>query len=121
MNIKLLKQIRKQILKEPKQFYMGEWFTTVTETHIPNCGTAACIGGWAIALAKKVNPAQAHDIFLRNTMLPEELLELECDEAERLFYTGNWPQEFTGGSTPAIKAKKAAARIDHFIKTEGME
>lgn len=126
MNIRLLKQIKAAILKEPKQFVMSDWFTKYMDWTIPNCGTAACIGGWAIALANKVNPEEAKEIFLReenNEQTPEKLLKLTGEQEDKLFYHSNWPERFQFKSTDGAlaRAKKAAKRIDHFIETEGAE
>lgn len=149
INIPLLRKIQKQILKEPKQFDMTNWFTQTeskmrksgdrffTEisqhSRIPNCGTAACIAGWAVAINNRLNPDQAsawasseHKNGLYFVGYAAELLGLDDDQGDRLFYEGNWPEEFKFEMGKAYgkaskQAKVACARIDHFIKTNGEE
>lgn len=89
MNVKLLRRIIKAIKKEPGQFDMRSWFTR--QRGIPNCGTAACIGGWAVALTKRANPEKAR------------LASKNSRERTKEAVT------------------KAVARINHFIKTKGAE
>ncbi len=121
MNIKLLRQVKRQILKEPRQFCMDNWFLTIGDVKwkIPNCGTAACIGGWAISLSSKLSPSEAQ----YNDKSAYQVLGLTQSEGVRLFYESNWPERFISyyGTTHLQKAKKAALRIEHFIKTKGQE
>lgn len=119
MNVRLLRRIQKQIAKEPKQFDMGFWFERKLPWKIPNCGTAACIGGWAVALHNKVTPENARKC---RRLEPQEILELDYDQAGRLFYKQHWPDKFLENlKSPTASAKQAVARIDHFIKTKGAE
>jgi hypothetical protein len=48
MNIKLLKQIIKEIQAEPLRFDIFEWSNTCDK--IAPCGSTACIAGWAVAI-----------------------------------------------------------------------
>jgi len=128
MNINLLRQIQTKITEEPKQFRMSAFFSR--GCGIPNCGTAACIGGWAVALHNKMNPRDADRLFDsvmdpsidRNPCL---ILGLGLLESERLFHVGNWPSQFASdwewAKTPEAMVKVACDRIDHFIATEGRE
>ena len=52
--VNLLRKVQKQILLEPRQFDIQHWFTMFPKnvTRVPNCGTAACIAGWAIAFGE---------------------------------------------------------------------
>ncbi len=120
MNTKLLRKVQKQILKEPRQFHMQEWFSRYVPWEIPNCGTAACIGGWAVCLATKSTPGDLTRLW-RDTIDPDKVLDLSGEEGDRLFLESQWPARFKGGKTPEIRAERAAKRIDHFIKTRGMQ
>ena len=126
LNVRLLRRIQKQILAEPRQFFMSWWFTSdpddVMSKKIPNCGTAACIGGWAVALSKKMKPERAR-IFHGGGIGPlaTSLIGLDPAFADRLFVASWWPMQFRSkwrvASTPLARAKVAAARIEHLIKT----
>lgn len=113
MNIPLLRQIQAQIIQHPDTFEMRDW----------DCGTAACIAGWAIRLTHKASNQCG---YYRPAM---NALDLNGNQGELLFYRKNWPREFCvpdvsrllGGSTEKAYAKAAVARIDHFIATEGKE
>ena len=137
MNIQILNEIKKKIKEEPYQFEMSEWFTTLLECKdskpVPNCGTAACIAGWAISIHNKVNPREAYRIAIRSSMSQRtqacEILDINLEQGERLFMTYNWPEKFrlskSGVAFKYLTKKQQAAlaikRINHFIKTEGRE
>lgn len=106
MNTELLLQIRDKILEEPENFDMDNW----------HCGTAHCIAGWAQLMAtKSTSPCFTNEDA-------SDALELSYGEAMRLFWDQNWPAEFRQPCTVAgQRAKQAAARIMHFISTEGRE
>lgn len=130
-NIKLLKKVRAMILKRPDQFVMCAWFNDLNAVGgIPgHCGTAACIGGWAITLSErrfKSMPKKARAFVISNDCaenpLPvaRKVLNISEDESLRLFNMNNWPIEYrrayyNANSAKAV-AKVAAARINHFIK-----
>lgn len=130
--IKLLRQVKRKILAEPRQFQMGVFFSDFinTDRTIPNCGTAACIGGWAIALSKKLNPANAdHFVYCESRAaafdLARSTLGITIPQSIALFRADMWPQpfakppnvDFDSTDSPAHNAKLAARRIEHFIKT----
>lgn len=132
MNVRLLRRIQKRILAEPLQFQMGHWFTArgdwsdFIDGHapemIPNCGTAACIAGWAVTLDLHKKPSEVEV----NSIEPRarRLLKLTLEQALRLFIINQWPQEFSGDwaiLTPRQKARRAVQRIDYFIMTKGAE
>lgn len=122
MNVRLLRRIQKQILKEPRQFYQDAWFERAEG--IPNCGTAACIAGWAIALSKKMTPAKAIGKFKDPSKFGRRLLDLEKEQSEKLFYRENWPSKYGrlySSSSIKEKARTAVKRIDRFISTNGAE
>lgn len=116
MNVELLREVAKKILKNPRRFDMTR-FNGLNE-----CGTTHCIGGWA----RKISGEDEIDA-----------LGITGEQAKRLFYVTYddeevylWPKRFIGrqkkGLTRSQSAwrptpKQAAARIEHFIKTGGAE
>jgi hypothetical protein len=142
MNVKLLRRIQKHILAEPKRFRMLDWIEKQTATDptyiaddservsFPKCGTVACIGGWAVLLSKK-KPSRTHYEGFRAAKLlglnrPHGHLDrVRSTDSERLFFTEAWPidfsMKFNRAKTPEDRARIAAKRIDHFIKTKGAE
>lgn len=129
LNVKLLRKIQKHILAEPKRFIMGWWNEKSSPgeplndfemcSTIPKCGTAACIGGWALILSGE-NP----DLMRSVSKAAGALLGIENDAANRLFDSYAWPNRFRRFrelKSPAARVKVAVARIDHFIKTNGAE
>ena len=125
INVRLLRRIQKQILKEPRQFQMAAWFTTLGVDDIPNCGTAACIGGWAMALKRNWNPKTADERTVHEYSDAKKALGLDDIKGGRLFIFGEWPQQYqrVGKHKAGTKAfaRQAVRRIDHFIKTRGRE
>lgn len=129
MNTKLLLEVKAKILEEPKQFEMSAYFSNASNSgiEIPNCGTAACIGGWAISFSKKLNPNLASAGVVHGWgSEAQKILDLTAPERHQLFYAGNWPEPFRSKFGEAVAGSKEAAqiaadRIDHFIATEGRE
>lgn len=137
MNIQLLEQIKQQILAEPLQFNMYDFFRRhdneeYRKEHrmpeIPNCGTAACTAGWAIAIVNNENPKQACERVLESQVSPSYTaalhLGMDYHNAKMLFFTCNWPEPFQEDYRQAMVARDfpkcaqiACDRIDHFIKT----
>lgn len=128
--IKLLRQIKRKILAEPRQFVMGGYFKQHVRWKIPNCGTAACIAGHALALRIKANPAKARDVFTgwEQSTVAAKYLGLDTQQADNLFHVSHWPRrfkkdawedssDFDSSGTAISNAKRAARRIEHFIKT----
>lgn len=134
MNVKLLRKIKRHILAEPLRFMMATWirrkfrgFGSFTgdggkRQGFAECGTAACIGGWAVILSKisdsDINMHSGSDIMSKASAL----LELSSSQAPRLFLTDYWPQPFrhdynSQNTTPKTRARIAADRIEHLIKT----
>jgi hypothetical protein len=129
---------------------MRDWFLKKglnSPTNIPNCGTAACLAGWAVTYkyAKHKKPAEVWDRYANNdstwrtfngdyrmqggygvtNVMPEatEILGLTKDQAEKLFMFDNWPKQFkvTEYEGSLEFAQQAVSRIEHFIKTNGEE
>jgi hypothetical protein len=128
MNVRLLRRIQRQILKEPKQFWMDAYFSSLMRWEIPNCGTTACIAGWATALGKNKNPKQAWLTGVDARDYAEKKLKITSGEASNLFLTDAWPMKYRRsyaraiiGKNPTTAASIAVKRIDHFIKTKGKE
>lgn len=121
MNTALLLKVKEKILKYPER-YAQDVFGYVDS----KCGTDHCIGGWALKIAKQT-PYRS-DTAWREAQV---LLLLDDDQAFNLFdypvgQEGNgWPQKFVdaylNAKTPKGRARVAARRIDHFIKTGGRE
>jgi hypothetical protein len=126
--VRLLRRIQKKILAEPSQFIMRWWFTTEhieSNRPIKNCGTAACIGGWAVTLSDYKNPEQARESTCNSGVGASGILKLNSEQGTRLFCYDIWPQkfqkmDFQKEGTMRF-ARNAARRIDHFIKTGGQE
>lgn len=142
--INLLRRVKEQILREPAQFVMGELFTRSEfgtrdlEREVPHCGTAACIGGWAIALSVGMTPSEAAEGQYRGweedaatdawDRACEALgLELwtegeETDRAHQLMSVWGWPRDlreaWEAEQTLEGRARIAAERIDRFIAEE---
>ena len=133
MNIKLLRQIKREILKRPTQFNMNWWFQKRDSlgNRAGGCGTAACIAGWAVAIAgtekgETIRLAEFSGGSFFDTNTPDSaksILDISDDHAHRLFDRSNWPMRYLDerANTSMKVAKLAAARIEHFIKTKGRE
>lgn len=111
MNIPLLRQIQTQIIAHPESFSMDEW----------DCGTTACILGWAFRL-------KLEDWEKSSEVRELQILALSETQFNRLCYLSSWPQQFYSPFLNAdfdgdkkTAAKIAAARIEHFIETNGRE
>lgn len=77
-----------------------------------SCKTTHCIAGWAQVL----DPNRDCEEPAVND--GQRLLDLNDDQACRLFYADGWPKGFGGWRATKVQA---AARIEHFIKTRGKE
>lgn len=109
MNIELLKQVKKRILRDAESFDMDIWLT------MDSCGTVGCIAGHVCMM---VNKTEGH-VFT----IARSLLGLSENEAVRLFLPnyGNegWPYEWRrrlDATTPGTKehAQVVAEYIDFF-------
>ena len=127
MNVELLRKVQKHILEEPKRFDMStfaEW--VMGSKYAPTCGTTACIAGWAVFLGKNVTlSAETVRMTWTNALgfedAARELLGINRLQAEKLFYSFEWPQpyrqRFDEARTFKGKAEAAADRIEHLIGT----
>lgn len=132
MNVKLLRKVKRQILKEPKQFAMRYLYSEPSAgdaaNKIPNCGTAACIAGWTHAIDQNIPPSECEKNKWKLTVSAGELLGIDNEQEDRLFFLEYWPERFSATYTRATdkhqwtrRARIAAERIEHFIKTKGAE
>lgn len=126
INVALLRKIQKQILAEPRQFQMNTWFSETDDFHKQvevKCGTAACIGGWAVTIAKKTKPSEYWKAGWDTLPEAKKLLRITISGVERLFTVSNWPDKFRhayyDAKTNQGQAQAASDRIEHFIKTNG--
>ena len=138
LNVRLLRRIQKHILEEPRRFQMGaaviragnpkQWkliaptFAHDASKTMPPCGTAACIAGWADILSGgSGNGWTVRERAATKLGVPAGFSWL----GHPLFDDNSWPQPFRtryrAAKTPQARAKIAAQRIDHFIKTKGAE
>ena len=119
MNDPLLRKIQKFILEKPKRMFMGCWIAddvTIDAYGLiePDCGTVACIGGLAQILSRSRKKGG------------QELLQLDEDQANSLFFVSAWPDQFR---LPLFRCKRqsfayaqvVSDRIDRFIETKGRE
>jgi hypothetical protein len=135
MKIKALRQIQKDMKDMPDQVIMSSYFDEsldlLDNPPAGGCGTAACIAGFAIFRAHK-----APDLYNASKFnvariagcefdLAKEALGLSTRQGQRLFSEKGWPTKFRKALLHAKTAKAYTAvvikRIDHFIKTKGMD
>jgi len=119
MNIERLTTLRDTLVAlDPSRFNMKFWARDF-ETSNPiysvsalehNCGTAACIGGWAEALFDPDRKFHHNGVAHAG-----ELLGLDADVAERLFFPRD--DDHAWGATSA----QAAKVVDHLINTGRVE
>lgn len=144
--IKMLRRIARLIQLRHKQIQMKTWLAL--KPGAGPCGTTACIAGWAVTLDQigKPMPKLAFNKFKRladwrqtiggtqNRIMEKhgaKALGLTKEQADLLFYVIAWPYRFTyalyvvhienhPGRTRRYAAV-VAARIRHFIATNGAE
>jgi hypothetical protein len=135
MNVKLLRKIQKHILAEPARYEQNAIITigapgamcVAANRLYPQCGTIACIGGWAILLTAKRRLKTSR--YSLNYLTLGKLLGVKKSQIAKLVsytdYATEWPDHFADkynqAETPKARARIAAQRIDHFIKTKGAE
>jgi len=146
--IRLLRRVQEHILSDPRRFNMDYWkrhvslariaagedciFGIESAKDVPPCGTIACIAGWTALLGTP--PGNRPLLWSKVRTCATELLGLKplLDERGfsygsdyRLFFEENWPERFYHrfrlATSRRQRARIAAQRIDHFIKTGGAE
>lgn len=133
---RLLKRAVAAILERPKTFDMDDWMyhNESVRGKEPYCGTTACLAGhvvlaaglkatimggyqWPDIPARLRKRLPEHFVYSIKT-LAEELLGI--DDSGRLFYVGDWPEQFAGPYREAGLRKRAsilARRVEHYLKT----
>lgn len=149
MNVKVLRQIQKRLIKQSQdqkhcRFNMNHFIQSTPlafrTTEQPVCGTQACIAGETLILAGKAKYSRK----LKSYVFPEthgngiastehktaqKILGLTNEEANRLFYFAGWqnsigwPNDLAAAYQNAESGMESAligaARIERFIRTEG--
>ena len=122
MNVKRMEKLAKFIEALPKEkFDMGTWFSSDLETPVvcmtdamSDCGTACCIAGWTVFMAgkcfdnassfvrhgKSKRPLGKPGNRVYTKTFASSYLDLREGEANTLFYTVNWPDEFRNDQDP---------------------
>lgn len=133
MNVKLLRKVAKHILAEPLRYNQNATIARgipgdviepdgETEQCVPACGTIACLGGW-IALFTYKRPPRSGFSFRK---IGQALGVTSRQVSALCSYTTStsgkrWPAQYAKrynrATTPRGRAKIAAERIEHFIKT----
>jgi hypothetical protein len=126
LNVKLLRKIKKHVEEEPRRLIMARWQQKgragelvedeAATFNLPECGTAACIAGWAVNLSgKKIET----DVGARAMTL----LGLTFEQSQNLFNTGNWPgdygDKFDNETSPERRVKILGKLIDKVIESKG--
>lgn len=147
INIRLLRQVAKQISEEPRRLDMN----VLTDLRAPEdagnppCGTVGCIAGWSCVLSgSRPKPLLAPTLFWGKgrrllgltEVQGERLFNVPADaiyEQERVLYGVTdkrephryWPIKFAKryakAKTPRGRMLATVARIEHFIATKGAE
>lgn len=132
MNIRRLRAVQKAVLKHPGHFNMAYFFHDAPnavhmgihsyyneEAIVNNCGTTACIAGWAVAKFGKGSESAIALIGVQAVAI--RLLDLTLDQAERLFHQGAWDDAWKQRQKRYVScddAKAAVEYIDYFIERE---
>ena len=126
LNVKLLRKIKRHILAKPRRLHMSWWAVHKDEEgstyngdsgrreKFEECGTAACIAGWACILSGIERPTT--DDVVNET---PKILGLDFSDLNPLFHTSRWGDlgiAYDTAKTPKKRAEIAAKRIDQFIK-----
>lgn len=113
INYALLELIARHIETHPEEFDMGLW----------ECGTTACIGGW-IARFSGFKIKGNEDVRRAGEIIGVPVRSENGGRGHPLFFFPQWPKEFAEQFERAEDSELAAisaARIRHFIATEGRE
>lgn len=126
MNIDLLYDVQQSILDDPEQFDMSSWFGE------SECGTTACIAGWAVSIHYD-NPIEKNDrrpgswmihfinrhtestVFFED--VASDVLGID-DGPDTLFLIANWPDSYHNQYHQARRdenPRRAAHVAAHYI------
>lgn len=144
--VRRLEAVIECIKEEPKRLSMADWGTVYNiksknfkeqarEDDLPKCGTVACIAGWVVLLEnRKKRLTAARKAAEKNgsshspddlDILACEFMDMDMETGGKLFFTGSWPDPFSGqyeeADTARGRMKATVDRIKHFIKTDGEE
>jgi hypothetical protein len=113
--VRLLRKVAKHILAEPECYDQN----TIVLMGNP-CGTVACIGGRLSILTN--TPLTEGDNLDFDSLVPKiGVTHRQLWNLCQFTYSDGWPRSFRNAynkaKTPETRAKIAAARIEHFIKT----
>lgn len=134
LNVRLLRRVKRHILAEPRRLFMSAVYTTKQleggsevfdgdngKQRFAACGTAACIAGWTLILSKKSLVSGGDGMTKAAHLLGMGSTHSYGVEAASLFHLCYWPDKFQkrydAAKRSAGRARVAAARIEHFIKT----
>ncbi len=98
-NRKLYDKVIDHILEEPKRLDMSVYAVSPEdleirdEKRVPECGTVACFGGWAVALKHKWKAKKLADNYGELADLSREALGITFEESKVLFHVDCWPYE----------------------------
>lgn len=116
MNRELFEQIRDEIAAYPEHLRMEQYLSGGNPEQVAKheCGTAACICGWAIALTgTKIRwTDDFHSIGI-------SLLGLTDAEGDKVFEVSEWPMPFVRDYKNASRRDKAfvaVAYINHILE-----
>lgn len=120
-----LEAVAVAVLEEPRRLHMGNWrlsILTVAPDNRPSCNTVACVAGWVVAL-ELPSPDNLYTMLVEDIRTEAiEILGISPMQADRLFHADLFPRQFSlFGFAPGTQAyaERTAARIYHFIATEG--
>lgn len=131
MNIPLLRKIQRKFREFPQIVYMEDWQRDTKKRAATPCGTVGCIAGHVVLMEdgkKKLKRLflKHSNLVLTGMSLPiprraADLLDLDPQQADALFFVDSWPYRFwsshrTAGSQTKV-AEVVCDRINHFIKT----
>lgn len=127
LNVKLLRKVQRLILAHPDQVNMDAFLCNrlATGHDVGGCGTAGCIGGWALFASSREKTLAAADMKLGpNTDIwgmAANRLGLTDEQEDSVFIEHGWPKDLKralrNAGTPAAYAAVVAKRIDRLIET----
>jgi len=121
VTISLLRRVKRKILSKPKSFDMDSWASPDSNVE---CGTTGCIAGWVVMLThpdvqEQVKHYDDGLVEWENRAIKE--LRISQTQAHSLFHDEDWPERYKEKFYDAFSAKErarvAANRIEHFIRT----